>query len=379
MKNTRVIRIISFLLIVLATLSGTVATQGNTEVLSPSDIQITVTINGLEEGDVATLTLSSDTLAADKGSLVQKSVDGHGHPIIVEISAVLPDDNYLLLLEAAEKYFRDPKGYLFTVYDSQILNPAGTPVIFDLIPPSARNYEPYRESDTSGQNTEGKRYRLEGIISLSAPPKQPPPQEGILDSTGYHYAGPNTSQDNEGVWGRFTVVDPGVRHNISPNLEFVADRVMATSLIGGYMKWIEVGWAEVSWRDDTRYMYEYDTARNEWYLYSLPTGTTLEVAVLRDPGTTKWYAEYQSGGNWYEVAYQDIGISVAENGYNCSEVFTYDGTHPDFPSTYTDYGLLYVSGQWDWWDTSYSTNTYNDSPYDTHYTTQYYDFYVHKH
>ncbi len=70
--------------------------------------------------------------------------------------------------------------------------------------------------------------RAERLIDVSSPPKQPERYEqdiGILD-VGYHYAGPETSQDNQGVWGRNYVVDPSVRHSPGPT-QFVVERVYA--------------------------------------------------------------------------------------------------------------------------------------------------------
>jgi hypothetical protein len=123
----------------------------------------------------------------------------------VTLSADLGDGHYQLLLETSEKYFRDPKGYHFTVSDSAVVNPQGRPITFDLIPPQSRDYQPYRGPTTvpdgSSEAPPPKPaapgeviYRSESFIGLSAPPKQPLPDLPVMTQapqtprlTGRHY------------------------------------------------------------------------------------------------------------------------------------------------------------------------------------------------
>ncbi len=81
----------------------------------PDNIQMTVTIDGLEKGEEATLTLSlSPGIDPAEKPLFQQTIRSDGErSLTVEITTSLKDGGYLLLLEAPEKYFRDPKGYLF--------------------------------------------------------------------------------------------------------------------------------------------------------------------------------------------------------------------------------------------------------------------------
>jgi len=128
----------------------------------PDNIQMTVTINGLEKGDKATLTLSlSPGIDPAEKPLFKQTIrsDGEGS-LTVEITTSLKDGYYQLLLEAPKKYFREPKGYLFQVYQSQIVNPVGRPVIFSLLPKE-------RAPD------------VEALISLSAPVKRIPPSAPV--------------------------------------------------------------------------------------------------------------------------------------------------------------------------------------------------------
>lgn len=131
---------------------------------APGDIQMTVTINGLEKGDEATLTLSlSPGIDPVEKPLFQQTIRSDGErSLTVEITTSLKDGYYQLLLEAPGKYFREPKGYLFAVNQSQIVNPVGRSIIFDLIP----------QEETP--------VMVEALISLSAPYKQPAPTKPLV-------------------------------------------------------------------------------------------------------------------------------------------------------------------------------------------------------
>jgi len=118
---------------------------------------MTATINGLEKGEEATLTISHEGSAASEELFFKRDVISDGKKAItVDMAANLEDGYYQLLLEAPDKYFREPKGYFFMVSQSQIVNPTGRNVIFNLLP-----------------QPEG--LVAEAYISLSAPPKAPPP------------------------------------------------------------------------------------------------------------------------------------------------------------------------------------------------------------
>lgn len=125
---------------------------------------IQMTVNGLEKGEEAVLRLLPDTGTAEE-VLFEQTIrsDGEGS-IRVDICSELEDGNYQLLLEAPDKYFRDPKGYFFQVSQSKIVNPSGRSIVFDLIPPP---FWPY----------------LEAIVSLSGPVKQPVPLTPLVSGT----------------------------------------------------------------------------------------------------------------------------------------------------------------------------------------------------
>jgi len=128
------------------------------------NIRMSVTINGLEKGEEATLTISHEGSAASEELFFQRDVISDSKKAItVDIAANLEDGYYQLLLEAPEKYFREPKGYFFMVSQSQTVNPTGRKVIFNLRPQPAGLW-------------------AEAYISLSAPPKAPPPPGPLIFS-----------------------------------------------------------------------------------------------------------------------------------------------------------------------------------------------------
>ncbi len=132
---------------------------------APDNIRMTVTVNGLEKGEEATLTLSLSPGIDPTGKpIFKQTIKNNGErSLTVKITTSLKDGYYLLLLETPDKYFREPKGYLFMVSQSQIVNPTGRNVIFNLRP-----------------QPEG--LWAEAYISLSAPPKAPPPPAPLIFS-----------------------------------------------------------------------------------------------------------------------------------------------------------------------------------------------------
>ncbi len=118
-------------------------------------IQMTITINGLAQGEAATLLIGLETADLEvKNALFEYQIQGTGASIKEDIAPVMEDGNYLLLLDAPNHYFREPKGYLFNVRDSAIVNPTGKTITFNLQP--LPTY-----------------LALEAVVDLSAPPKQP--------------------------------------------------------------------------------------------------------------------------------------------------------------------------------------------------------------
>jgi len=197
---------------------------------------------------------------------------------------------------------------------------------------------------------------------------------------GYHRAGPMTFQDNQGVWGRNMVVDSNIPHNVPPTYSrFIAQRVYANDV--SWDHWIEAGWAEVSWRDDKQYIYQYDSVNATWIFfdeYILSPGTTVETDVQYDPNLDKWKARYYlGGGNWRVLTTVNLGFINADRGFNRGEIFTDDVVHPILPISGFDKGYILINDVWRIWNTSYDTEVTEDYPYQVDMLNQYTRFDIH--
>lgn len=312
----------------------------------------------------------------------------------------IPDEAYYKLeVQGPPSFFRDPAGYLFQVQDGQIVRRPGFIFRFRLVSPAEQDLPPCREfekrftpppselaPDTGDipADTQKDACLAEGTIDLSAPPKQPERagEMGTL-SEGYHYVGPMTFQDSQGVWGRNTVVDPNVPHVVNPpNERFVAERVYASDVSGD--RWMEAGWAEVSWRDDQQYIYlmwQSDSVNYSWIFfdeYALAPGTTVETDVQYDSSLGMWKARYYLGGGYWRVlTTADLGFNIADRGYNRGEVYTADGVHPILPLSGFDKGYLLIDGVWRIWDTRYPTDVTERDPYQVDMINEYHRFNIH--
>lgn len=255
---------------------------------------IEVRIEGLDEKDSAGLQVLADTpqtvacLSQRETRLPQLVVRNGGRTITV---TEIPDGFYELMVDAPAHYFRDPAGYLFQVKNGQIVRRPGFVFQFHLVPPSEQGLPPCREfereftslssdplpmAEAISAETQKDVCWAERTVDISGPPKQPErPREVGVSSIGYHYVGPMTFQDNQGVRGRNAVVDPNVPHPGPAGYRFVVERVYANN--ASWDRWMEAGWAEVSWRDDRQYLYEFDSVNNTWVFFD-------EYALARDQG-----------------------------------------------------------------------------------------------
>jgi len=360
-------------------------------------LTIEVEIVGLDAKHSPELQLLADTaqttacLAQRKTGLLQINVrSGARYVNFTEI----PDGFYKLVVNAPAHYFRDPAGYLFQVQNGQIVRQPDFVFQFRLVPPaeqtlpSCRTFEPEFTSVSESlpmaeaipAATQQDICWAERTIDISRPPKQPERSEkklAVLNS-GYHYIGPVTTQDNQGVWGRNTVVDSNIPHpEQTGKRRFIVERVY----VDNGDRWIEAGWAEVSWRDDRQYIYEFDYVHNVWTFfdeYLLVPGMQVETDVQYDANLGMWKAKYYLGGNYWRVlAMADLGVTVADRGFNRGEVYTEDGVHPLLPLSCFDKGYLLIDGVWRFWDTRYLTDIDRDASYQCDMVEEYHRFNIH--
>ena len=144
-----------------ASISGQKVSTGAIEeiITTPGIVsnQMMISIDGLAPGEQATLQIGPETASLEiENPLFEYPIQGPDANFTVNINTILKDGYYLLLLEAPQKYFRDPKGYAFMVRDSTVVNSTGKTITFKLrTPPSYP--------------------AAEAVISLSAPIKAPMP------------------------------------------------------------------------------------------------------------------------------------------------------------------------------------------------------------
>lgn len=144
---------------------------------------------------------------------------------------------------------------------------------------------------------------------------------------------------------------------------------------------MEAGWAEVWWRDDRQYIYEFDSVNDTWIFfdeYLLAPGLMVETDVQYDPNLGMWKARYYLGGGYWRVlATADLGFNTADRGYNRGEVYTADGIHPILPLSSFDKGYLLLGSQWHLWTTAYLTDIARDAPYRCDIIEEYHRFNIH--
>ena len=171
-------------LIVILWAVGLVRTESGS-----AKVIIEVTVEGLENGQTAEIKLLPDTVVtADRLQslgieLPKWSVKNGTRKIAIK---AFPAGGYKLMIYASETYYREPMGYLFQLSDSGIVNPSKSPFYFKLIPPSAQDVPPCREtgSDNAAVSTAAPlteipldethiTCRAEFVADISSPPKQP--------------------------------------------------------------------------------------------------------------------------------------------------------------------------------------------------------------
>lgn len=297
-------------------------------------IALDLQIEGLETNDSIQVELIPDTIqtANDITSLhsslapIQLS-NGNQHINLENI----PAGSYKLVVSAPSEYFREPQGFLFRISEAQkIERTSELPLHFKLIPPSEQQIPPcrdYSKDSTQQQNTSpndisAKECLAERIVDLSGPHKAPTiTSQNAPDASRYFYAHVHNTNTNWGVWGRMSVSDPEVLHG--GDFHHIVEHVYATL---DYNKWIEAGWAEVSWRDNRQYIFQFDSTNQTWNFYdqySIAKGDKVTVLVQNDGGTY-WKARLYRSGVYNVLARVDVGFTSVPHSFNGFE--NYSGT-----------------------------------------------------
>jgi hypothetical protein len=200
--------------------------------------------------------------------------------------------------------------------------------------------------------------------------------------SGYHWLGGQTQgYTSAGIYGTLNVVDPKIVHG---NTDFLANRIMAKSCDS--TRWLELGWAEVSWRADAQYIYSYNTVQNQWQFfdqYPIAAGSRITVSVV-DVGNGVWEAQLWWNGAWNTLVSVNPGTGIGCGNEQYVEVYTAGtGQNFAFPTVTVGDGtangmrLSATAGQWHSWDQTigmYETNAYEN--YVTTWLTRYWSWQV---
>ncbi|HWL65892.1 MAG TPA: hypothetical protein VNP73_07950 [Actinomycetota bacterium] len=215
----------------------------------------------------------------------------------------------------------------------------------------------------------------------------------VPTSTEYNHNGAQTMNRYNGAQATVEVTDPDVDHNNSPD-EFVASRIMAKKY--RLQQWLEVGWAEVSWKDDRQYVYTYSDESTKWQFherYELVPGQSYSFRVygcaLPGDGRGTCAAIYWNG-QWELLRTSKYGCTYVHRkdpDRRCfieeyTEVYSVDSSpEPTLGSDndaveWSDAQLL-VGKTWSTWnDTDYESAEGSVDSYSVCWLAKNHDFYV---
>jgi len=334
---------------------------------------------------------------ATRGIILPEMAFGNGrHRLQLQ---EIPEGAYCKLeVQGPPSFLREPAGYLFQVQDGQIIRRPGFGFRFRLVSPAEQDLPPCSQShirSNSPKFTPGDIRvvcKAEPLIDLSAPSKSglSSPLESrtsllraVTAEYIYRYVGVGADQDNQGVWGRRYVVDPSVDHSLWPwQKQFVVEYSYARGPAPD-RHWMEAGWAEVSWRDDRQYVYQYDSNAREWHFFdqfALEPGSPVETLVEFRPDQNTWWALfYMHDNQWALLAEENLGFALADDSYNWGEIYLSDSnmSPPILPLSQFDKGYLKIDEIWRIWDTRYATFISEDPPYHCDLIDRYTHFNIH--
>lgn len=365
-------------------------------------LAVEVIVEGLSRKGSAELQLLPDNpvtaaCLSENDTVLPRPTIGNGRTEITV--ADMPDGYYKLVMHAPKGYFRDPAGYLFQVFQGEIVRTPDRAFRFDLIFPADQDLPPCEATEIRSTNDVANSSendirneprvvcRAERMVDLSTSSKPSASvgreRHGSPASNVYRYAGPQSDQDNQGVWGRRYVVDPTVDHSLWPwQKQFVVEYSYPMGPAPNRY-WMEAGWSEVSWRNDQQYIYQFDSATNEWHFFdqfAIGVGSPVETMVEYKPDTDTWQALlYLYGSSWAQLAEENLGFSLADVGHNWGEIYLSDSNMPPpiLPPSKFDKGYLKINEVWKIWDTSYGTFVREDPPYRCDIIEKYTHFNIH--
>ncbi len=214
-----------------------------------------------------------------------------------------------------------------------------------------------------------------------------------LPHAGPHHNGAQTTVRYKGAIAKIEVTNPVVTHG-GDEQEFVASRVMGKKEI--LSRWLEVGWAEVSWRANRPFVFTFNDADGQWRFWDtlvLNRGTHYAFRVnacrMNDQKATCSWIYY--GGRWrlLDTVYSGACVHIHDGMRvrRCfleqyTEVFSNDATpHPALDRenrdiNWEDAEILKNDGWHQWTPSSAVTATGQVDPYRACWEVDYYDWYA---
>lgn len=200
-------------------------------------------------------------------------------------------------------------------------------------------------------------------------------------STGYHHNGAQTNSQYRGGQITVEVGDPDVDHRSAAPYEFVVSRVLAKT--GNPGNWIEIGWAEVSWKDNKRYVYTFKSETGTWNFHTSYTLSDGNYYSFRTETctTTETCAYILSGGSWVQLRKATMTCTCGIEEY--LEVYSEDSTpHPGITAPVDKSGVNFkntqisaVAGTWALWsDVTFPSSEGQVSPYNVCWIAMDYEF-----
>jgi hypothetical protein len=206
---------------------------------------------------------------------------------------------------------------------------------------------------------------------------------------GYHHNGAETELRFEGGRISTEVSNPAVDHRDVGADEFVAARVMGkipdANPCHARYKWLEVGWAEVSWKSNDRRVYTFKTGACAWFFHPNYQPTDGRYYVFRVRGcSTDTCAEVYWAGEWVVLDSAAFGCRGSSGNDLCFieeylEIYSEDASpHPGLNAGLDGAGVNFRNTQlrtgvetWEDWTVAQVSTERQVAPYNVCWEARY--------
>lgn len=196
----------------------------------------------------------------------------------------------------------------------------------------------------------------------------------------YHWNGVQTTVKRRGGDASIEGGNPAVDHTSTP--EFIVGRVLAKN---ESVEWIEIGWAEVSWRADGPELYTFNDASGVWSFpsgYPLTPGEFVLERVHDCDGDGTCANIYWDGAYNRVAKVTHVKCRNAAGQNNCYienflEIYSEQSGSPHSDigqKAFRDGDVKNNAGNWVTWDETVSSSTSELSPYNVCWLDNYWRF-----